>query len=197
MKDKDLDAEAKRLLSMVGLPADFATRYPYQLSGGQARRVGVARALSLNPKLIIADEPTAGLDVSIQGELLNLLVKLQNDIGLSFVVISHNLNIVKHISDKMGIMYLGRFVEEGLTDEIFKHPKHPYTFSLLSASPEPDPDAKIDRVELLGDPPSIMHRPKGCEFHTRCPFVKEKCKIEIPKIVYPEQSQAYSCHYSL
>ena len=197
MKDKDLDAEAKRLLSMVGLPADFGTRYPYQLSGGQARRVGVARALSLNPKLIIADEPTAGLDVSIQGELLNLLVKLQNDIGLSFVVISHNLNIVKHISDKMGIMYLGRFVEEGLTDEIFKHPKHPYTFSLLSASPEPDPDAKIDRVELLGDPPSIMHRPKGCEFHTRCPFVKEKCKIEIPKIVYPEQSQAYSCHYSL
>ena len=143
MKERDLNAEAKRLLEMVGLPADMANRYPYQLSGGQARRVGVARALALEPKLLLADEPTAGLDVSIQGELLNLLNDLRERFGLSMLIITHNLNIVRHVSDRMGIMYLGRLVEEGTTEDIFHHSQHPYTRALLSANPQPDPHAKL------------------------------------------------------
>ena len=175
MTDRDLDAEAKRLLEMVHLSADVADRYPYQLSGGQARRVGVARALALEPKLLLADEPTAGLDVSVQGELLNLLNDLREKFGLSMLIITHNLNVVRHIADRMGILYLGRLVEEGTTEEIFNHSQHPYTRALLSASPQPDPDAKIDRIALLGDPPSLMHRPSGCEFRERCPFSKDIC----------------------
>jgi peptide/nickel transport system ATP-binding protein len=190
MKDRDLDAEAKRLLSMVGLPEEFAARYPYQISGGQARRVGVARALALNPKLLIADEPTAGLDVSIQGEMLNLLAKLQDELGLAIMIITHNLNVVRHITDKVGIMYLGKLVEEGPTEQVFANPQHPYTLALLAANPEPDPDAQLMRVELQGEPPSILRRPEGCEFHNRCPFVKSDCETVIPgwKTVSDERS---------
>ena len=194
MKNKDLDAEAKRLLGMVGLSADFAARYPYQISGGQARRVGVARALALNPKLIIADEPTAGLDVSIQGELLNLLIKLQDTMGLSMMIITHNLNIVKHISHKMGIMYLGKIIEEGLTEDIFENAKHPYTQALLSANPEPNPDMVLERIKLKGAPPSLINRPSGCEFHTRCPFAEDKCATTIPKRTFDNKHHIYSCH---
>lgn len=196
VKGKDLDAEAKRLLEMVGLPLDFISRYPYQISGGQARRVGVARALALNPKLIIADEPTAGLDVSIQGELLNLLIRLQDKMGLSMIIITHNLNIVKHVSDKMGIMYLGKIIEEGATEDIFADPKHPYTRALLSANPEPDPDAVIDRIKLIGEPPGLIKRPSGCEFHTRCPFAQEKCVAIAPHTTTIHNKHFYSCHYS-
>ena len=176
MKDRDLHAEANRLLEMVGLPPDMANRYPFQLSGGQARRVGVARALALEPKLLLADEPTAGLDVSVQGELLNLLNDLRERFGLSMLIITHNLNIVRHVSDRMGIMYLGQLVEEGTTEEVFHHSKHPYTRALLSASPQPDPRAKIDRIILHGDPPSLLNRPSGCEFRSRCPFASDICK---------------------
>ncbi|MDC0659863.1 ABC transporter ATP-binding protein [Leisingera sp. SS27] len=175
MKDRDLDAEARRLLEMVNLPAHFADRYPYQLSGGQARRVGVARALALEPKLILADEPTAGLDVSVQGELLNLMNDLRERLGLAMVIITHNLNVVRHVADRMGIMYLGRLVEEGTTEAIFKEPRHPYTRCLLSANPEPDPDARLERIALKGEPPSLLRRPKGCEFRERCPFAQEFC----------------------
>jgi peptide/nickel transport system ATP-binding protein len=175
MKDKDLDAEAKRLLEMVNLPAHFADRYPYQLSGGQARRVGVARALALEPKLILADEPTAGLDVSVQGELLNLLNDLRERLGLAMVIITHNLSVVRHVADRMGIMYLGRLVEEGTTETIFNSPRHPYTRCLLSANPEPDPDARLERIALKGEPPSLLKRPSGCEFRERCPFAKDIC----------------------
>ena len=180
MKDRDLDAEAKRLLEMVNLPAHFADRYPYQLSGGQARRVGVARALALEPKLILADEPTAGLDVSVQGELLNLMNDLRERLGLAMVIITHNLNVVRHVADRMGIMYLGRLVEEGTTEAIFKEPRHPYTRCLLSANPEPDPDARLERIALKGEPPSLLRRPKGCEFRERCPFAQEVC-IQTPQ----------------
>lgn len=180
MKERDLDAEAKRLLEMVNLPAHFADRYPYQLSGGQARRVGVARALALEPKLILADEPTAGLDVSVQGELLNLMNDLRERLGLAMVIITHNLNVVRHVADRMGIMYLGRLVEEGTTEAIFKNPRHPYTRCLLSANPEPDPDARLERIALKGEPPSLLHRPKGCEFRERCPFAQEIC-IQTPQ----------------
>ncbi len=175
MKDRDLDAEAKRLLEMVNLPTHFADRYPYQLSGGQARRVGVARALALEPKLILADEPTAGLDVSVQGELLNLLNDLRERLGLAMVIITHNLSVVRHVADRMGIMYLGRLVEEGTTETIFNDPRHPYTRCLLSANPEPDPDARLERIALKGEPPSLLNRPSGCEFRERCPFAKDIC----------------------
>lgn len=194
MRDRDLDAEAMRLLGMVGLPAEFAARYPYQLSGGQARRVGVARALALDPKLLIADEPTAGLDVSIQGEMLNLLARLQDQLGLAIMIITHNLNVVRHITDKVGIMYLGKLVEEGPTEEVFARPRHPYTLALLAANPEPDPDAELMRVELAGEPPSILRRPAGCEFHTRCPFVQPRCSIDVPSWLKGSKG-AHRCHF--
>ncbi len=175
LKDRDLRAEARRLLEMVNLPADFSDRYPYQLSGGQARRVGVARALALEPRLILADEPTAGLDVSVQGELLNLLNDLRERLGLAMVIITHNLNVVRHVADRMGIMYLGRLVEEGTTEAIFDTPRHPYTRCLLSANPEPDPDARLERIALKGEPPSLLKRPSGCEFRERCPVAADIC----------------------
>jgi len=173
---RDLDAEAGRLLNMVGLSEDFGGRYPYQLSGGQACRVGVARALALEPKLLLADEPTAGLDVSVQGGLLNLLNDLRQRLGLAMVIVTHNLNVVRHIADRMGIMYLGRLVEEGTTEAIFAAPRHPYTLSLLSANPEPDPDDRLAPVVVPGEPPSLRHRPSGCEFRTRCPVAQQICR---------------------
>ncbi len=195
LKDGDTKAECKRLLKMVGLPEDFAGRFPHQLSGGQARRVGVARALALNPKLIIADEPTAGLDVSVQGEILNLLNRLQDNLGVSMFVITHNLNVVRHISDHTAIMYLGRFVEQGPTDDIFSEPRHPYTLALLSANPEPDPDAEIERIELRGEVPSLMERPSGCEFHTRCPFQGDSCDSIFPPLHTISDTHILTCHY--
>jgi oligopeptide/dipeptide ABC transporter ATP-binding protein len=196
LKERDLKAEGKRLLKLVGLPDHFVDRYPHQLSGGQARRVGVARALALNPKLIIADEPTAGLDVSVQGEILNLLNRLQDELGVSMFVITHNLNIVRHISHRTAIMYLGRFVEQGPTDDIFANPRHPYTLALLSANPEPDPDVTIDqRIELKGEVPSLMNRPIGCEFHTRCPFVSTHCDTQFPPVQTVSETHNLTCHY--
>jgi len=176
----DVTKEATKLLDMVGLPASFLNSFPYQLSGGQARRVGMARALALSPKLIIADEPTAGLDVSIQGEILNLMYRLQHELNISFLIITHNLAVVRHTSDRMAIMYLGRFVETGPTDEIFAQPSHPYTKVLLSSSPEPDPDAPRNRVMPIGEIPSLINRPSGCEFHTRCIYVEDRCRRDVP-----------------
>ena len=198
LKDRDLKMEADRLLKLVGLPAHISGRYAHQLSGGQARRVGVARAIALKPKLIIADEPTAGLDVSVQGEILNLLNKLKDDLGVSLFVITHNLNIVRHISDKTAVMYLGRFVEQGQTDDIFAKPKHPYTLSLLSANLTPYPEASLkNRIELKGEVPSLMDRPNGCEFHTRCPFSSEHCDNEFPPMHVFDGEQILTCHYPL
>jgi len=194
VKGRDLDAEAKRLLRMVGLTEDFAGRFPFQLSGGQARRVGVARALALDPALIIADEPTAGLDVSVQGEVLNLLARLQQELGLAILIITHNLNVVRHITDRMAIMYLGRVVESGSTEALFAAPRHPYTLALLSANPEPDPDAVMNRLEIPGEVPSLLKRPAGCEFHTRCPFRGEGCDREFPALSR-EDGRMFHCHY--
>ena len=195
LSDRNRKAEAERLLDLVGLPPDFLDRFPHQLSGGQARRVGVARSLALSPKLVIADEPTAGLDVSVQGEVLNLLGRLQTELGISILIITHNLNVVRHITDRMAIMYLGRFVEQGPTDEIFTHPRHPYTHALLSANPEPDPDAVLDRVELKGEVPSLMNRPSGCEFHTRCPFVRDPCRDQAPASASDAPGHHFTCHF--
>ena len=192
---QDPDREAMRLLSMVGLGEDFADRYPHQLSGGQARRVGVARALALRPDILIADEPTAGLDVSVQGEVLNLLSHLQQEMGLGILIITHNLNVVRHVADQMAIMYLGRFIEQGDSEQIFSHPCHPYTAALLSANPSPDPDAQLDRIELPGDVPSLLQRPQGCEFHTRCPNVRSLCRKTFPEATLGPGQHVFKCFY--
>jgi oligopeptide/dipeptide ABC transporter ATP-binding protein len=197
LRDKDLDAEARRLLAMVGLPNDFAGRYPHQLSGGQARRVGVARAIALSPKLIIADEPTAGLDVSVQGEVLNLMTRLQRDLGLTYLIITHNLAVVRHVSDETAIMYMGRFVEHGPTKEIFAHPVHPYTAGLIAAQPHPDPGKRRTQVALLGEVPSMARRPEGCEFHTRCPGAKDRCRQTRPETHAISAQHLHRCHFPL
>ncbi len=194
--DKNPSVEVPRLLSLVGLTPEFADRYPHQLSGGQARRVGVARAIALNPDLIIADEPTAGLDVSVQGEVLNLLNDLRERLGLAMIIITHNLHVVHHVADRMAVMYLGRFVEVGDTDEIFRAPRHPYTAALLSANPEPDPDKARDRIALPAEVPSLLARPAGCEFHSRCPWVAARCKSEAPDFVQSE-TRKVACHTPL
>jgi len=193
----DLDTEVTRLLGLVGLPPAVAERHPHQLSGGQARRVGVARAIALSPKLVIADEPTAGLDVSVQGEVLNLLNELRERLGLSMLIITHNLNIVRHVADRMAIMYLGRIVEAGETAAIFANPRHPYSLALLSANPEPDPDARPRRIALEGEVPSLLVRPAGCEFHGRCPFVQERCRREAPALTLGPDQRRVACHFPL
>ncbi|NNE78713.1 MAG: ABC transporter ATP-binding protein [Silicimonas sp.] len=194
--EADLQSETERLLSLVGLTMDFAERFPHQLSGGQARRVGVARAIALNPKLVIADEPTAGLDVSVQGEVLNLLGELRERLGLAMLIITHNLHVVHHVADRMAVMYLGRFVETGPTEEVFSAPAHPYTAALLSANPEPDPDKAQDRITLPSEVPSLLARPEGCEFHTRCPWAKDKCRKVVPDAT-AINGRRVACHYPL
>jgi oligopeptide/dipeptide ABC transporter ATP-binding protein len=195
LADRNLDAEVNRLLSLVGLPAAIAERYPHQLSGGQARRVGVARAIALSPKLVVADEPTAGLDVSVQGEVLNLLNELRERLGLAMLIITHNLSIVRHIADRMAIMYLGRFVEQGETGAIFARPRHPYSLALLSANSEPDPDARPHRIALEGEVPSLLARPSGCEFHGRCPFAQARCRGEAPAMIEAPDGRRFACHF--
>lgn len=197
VRDVDLDREAERLFSMVGLSTDLYTRYPHELSGGQARRIGVARALALNPKLIIADEPTAGLDVSVQADILNLMGTLQKQLGLSYLVISHNLPVIRHISDKLAIMYLGIIVEQGDSDVIFKHPGHPYTELLLSGILVPDPARRKKYKLARGDVPSLKNRPKGCEFSTRCPYCMEQCKNEAPEKKEIRPGHFIKCHRRL
>jgi oligopeptide/dipeptide ABC transporter ATP-binding protein len=193
----DPDRSALELLSMVGLSADFADRYPHQLSGGQARRVGLARALAAKPDLLIADEPTAGLDVSIQGEVLNLLTDLQQELGLGIVIITHNLNIVRHVAKHMAIMYLGRFLELGLTEHILQRPRHPYTAALLAANPSTNPDAAPMRIDLTGEVPSLLQRPPGCEFHSRCPRVQAECRESFPARESANGKQAWNCFHPL
>jgi peptide/nickel transport system ATP-binding protein len=194
---QDRDAEARRLLGLVGLPTDFGGRFPHELSGGQARRVGVARALSLNPRLVIADEPTAGLDVSVQGEILNLMNRLQQELGLAYLLITHNLPIVRHVSDRLAVMYLGRLVETGPTDQVFARPAHPYTHGLLAAQPHPDPERRRMTAELSGEVPSLRNRPPACEFHTRCPFAQQICREVAPELREIAPGRQTRCHFPL
>ena len=193
----DPDRSALELLAMVGLSSDFADRYPHQLSGGQARRVCLARALAQKPDLLIADEPTAGLDVSIQGEVLNLLSDLQQELGLGIMIITHNLNIVRHVAEQMAIMYLGRFVEQGRSELVFQHARHPYTAALLAANPSTNPDARPERINLTGEIPSLLQRPPGCEFHSRCPRVQAECRESFPAREYANAKQAWNCFHPL
>jgi len=166
------------LLNMVGIASSGADRYPHEFSGGQRQRIGIARALSVNPSLIICDEPVSALDVSIQSQIINLLKELQNTLGLSYLFISHDLNVVGYISDMVAVMYLGHIMEYAPIEEIYNNPLHPYTLALLSAIPEPDPDDRGERKTLTGDVPSPFNPPPGCKFQGRCPLVEDRCKKE-------------------
>ena len=196
-KGFDVAAEADRLCDMVRLPRSFLSRYPHELSGGQARRVGVARALALNPKVIIADEPTAGLDVSVQGEILNLMSELQAEHGLGYLIISHNLPVVRHICDRLAIMYLGRLVERGECESIFERPAHPYTEALVRGAPQPDPDKRRTLLSIAGEVPSVTNRPEGCEFHPRCKYATARCKAERPEQRTLQDGRVVTCHHPL
>lgn len=193
----DIDVEARRLCDMVNLPHTFLTRYPHELSGGQARRVGVARALALEPRLIIADEPTAGLDVSVQGEILNLMRDLQARQGLAYLIVTHNLPVVRHICDRLAIMYLGRIVEQGDGEAIFENPAHPYTEALVHGIPQPDPDKRRELVSIEGEVPSLTNRPTGCEFHTRCKYAQDRCHVERPHEQQLSDGRKVQCHFPL
>ncbi|MGB4458019.1 MAG: oligopeptide/dipeptide ABC transporter ATP-binding protein [Defluviitoga tunisiensis] len=183
------------LMEIVGLSKDYIYRYPHQFSGGQRQRIGIARALAVNPKLIISDEAVSALDVSIQSQIINLLVDLKKEYGLTFVFIAHDLAVVKHISDKIAVMYLGKIAELSTKKDLFDNPLHPYTVSLMSAIPIPDPEVKKKRVVLEGDVPSPLNPPKGCRFHPRCPIAKEVCSKEEPPLNEVEENHYVSCFF--
>ena len=192
----DPEGMARDLLARVGLPPAIAQRYPHELSGGQARRVGVARALALKPRLVIADEPTAGLDVSVQAEVLNLMADLRAEMGLAYLIITHNLALVRHVADRVVVLYLGRVVEEGPTAEVFAAPAHPYTASLIAAEPKPDPRQRRMDLAIKGEVPSVLRRPRGCEFHTRCPMAREVCHLSAPALRAVGKGRLARCHFA-
>jgi oligopeptide transport system ATP-binding protein len=188
----------KEVLELVGLTAFHMRRYPHEFSGGQRQRIGIARALILNPKLIVLDEPVSALDVSIQSQVVNLLEDLQEKFGLTYLFVSHGLNIVRHISDRVGVMYLGKMVELADSDTLFESPKHPYTQALISANPIPNPRLRDKpKIILQGDVPSPINPPSGCYFHTRCPYAQPKCREEAPEFVKTGENQYVACHYPL
>ena len=175
-------AEVIKLLNRVGIPENSLTRFPHEFSGGQRQRIGIARAIALKPKMIICDEPVSALDVSIQSQILNLLLELQQEMRLTYLFIAHDLAVVKHISDRIAVMYLGKIVEYSDADILYENPVHPYTYALISAIPVPDPTVRKKKQVLKGDVPSPIHPPSGCVFHTRCPYVTDRCKIEEPRL---------------
>lgn len=195
VKDKaERKKRVKEMLEVVGLNSYHAKRYPHQFSGGQRQRIGIARALMTKPKLIIADEPVSALDVSIQSQVLNLLEDLQKEFQLTYIFIAHDLGVVKHISDRVGVMYLGRLVEITEADKLYENPLHPYTKALLASIPIPDPDIQQERELLTGDLPSPSNPPLGCAFHTRCNACMEVCKTTRPELVEIEPGHFAACH---
>lgn len=191
---KERKERVRELLEVVGLSGYHASRYPHQFSGGQRQRIGIARALANNPKLIICDEPVSALDVSVQAQILNLMEELRDTFNLTYIFIAHDLGVVKHISDRVGVMYLGRMVELADKETLYEQPKHPYTQALLSAVPVPDPDEKRDKIVLEGDIPSPADPPAGCAFHTRCPMAMDICREVRPAFEELQPNQFVACH---
>ena len=196
MPKQEIEKKVMDIAARVGLNTTYLKRYPHAFSGGQRQRIGIARALVLNPRVIVCDEAVSALDVSIQAQVINLLHDLQQEFGLTYLFISHDLSVVEYISDKVGVMYLGKMVEFAPTRTLFSHPMHPYTESLLSAVPVADPTVKIERIPLEGEIPNPANPPSGCFFHTRCRFCREKCRQETPEYAELEKDHFVACHFA-
>lgn len=192
----ELEAYIKDLMEKCGLPSYYCYRYPHQFSGGQRQRIGIARSLALNPRFIICDEPVSALDVSIQSQIINLMKDMQKEHNISYIFISHDLSVVKHISDRVGVMYLGSMVEIADKDEIYSNPQHPYTKALMSAIPIPDPTKKTQMQVIKGEIPSNVNTPSGCKFHPRCPFAKDVCKTTVPEVKEVKPGHKVQCHFA-
>lgn len=190
---KDRQDRIIELINLVGLRPEHLTRYPHEFSGGQRQRVGIARALAVSPELIICDEPVSALDVSIQAQVINLLMELQQKLGLTYVFIAHDLKVVEHVSHRVAVMYLGQIVEMAESEELYRNPQHPYTKALLSAIPIPDPKPRAERIILIGDVPSPINPPSGCHFNPRCPIASEACRTDIPKLREVSPQHFVSC----
>jgi oligopeptide/dipeptide ABC transporter ATP-binding protein len=195
-RGKEADQRVAELMKAVGLNPAYMRRYPHEFSGGQRQRIGLARTLSLNPRLIVADEPVSALDVSVQAQVLNLLQELRERLGLTLIFIAHDLSVVEHISDRIAVMYVGKIVEMAETTELLNHPLHPYTEALLSAIPPADPDMRTNRIQLQGEVPSPANPPPGCVFHPRCRYAKDICKQQIPPLEETEPGHFVSCHFA-
>jgi oligopeptide/dipeptide ABC transporter ATP-binding protein len=190
----EIREKAMELLNRVGLGPEHVNRYPHQFSGGQRQRIGIARALSVEPELVIADEPVSALDVSIQAQILNLMMDLKDEFGFSYLFITHDLSVVRHISDRIGVMYLGFLVETGPSDEVFLDPRHPYTQALLSAAPSVDEKLHIEPLDIKGEVPTALELPPGCSFQTRCPFAFDRCAREQPRLISRVSGRMEACH---
>jgi oligopeptide/dipeptide ABC transporter ATP-binding protein len=193
-KQAEIQGRVAALFERVGLRADQMVKYPYEFSGGQRQRLGIARALAPKPRLIVCDEPVSALDVSVQAQVINLLMDLQQEFGLSYLFVAHDLAVVEHISHRVAVMYLGRIVELADTASIFARPQHPYTAALLSAVPVPDPRVARKRIILTGDVPSPVNPPPGCRFHTRCPYAFDRCRVEVPAMREVAPGHIAACH---